>query len=306
MKRVALLVSAVLAASLAAVAAAGATPAPRVVAHSGATHYPLTLHTSSGTLVIAAKPTRILSLSASSTQMLYAIGAGSEVVGVDEYSTYPANAPRTSFTGAESSAEDYMTKHPDFVVLAYDEHHLVSQLSKLHVPAIVLGPAATVSDAESQMNELGEITNHQAGASSADRALTKDLAKIVAPAKKKAKGASYYIEFDPTYYSATSGSFIGALLAGLGMRNIADPAGHGSDYPQLSAEYVAKANPSYVFLADIVCCGQSAITFAKRPGMSKLHAVTEHHVVAVNDSLASEWGPHSMEAFLQTIVNAVG
>ena len=70
------------------------------------------------------------------------------------------------------------------------------------------------------------------------------------------RGATYYIELDPTnYYTATSGTFIGAEFSLFGMRDIADAAGHGSQYPQISPEYILKENPDYVFLADTVCCG---------------------------------------------------
>lgn len=267
--------------------------------------FPVSVSTSAGKVVIPARPTRILSLSASATQMLYAIGAGSQVIGVDKYSTYPANAPRTSFTGYETSAEDYVPKHPDLVLLAYDTSHLVAQLQKLHIPALVLGPATTVASAQAEITEIGVATGHLAAARSENASLAATISKIVAPLGSAAKGATYYIEFDPTYYSATSKSFPGALLGRLGMVNIADPAGKGSAFPQLSAEFIVKANPDYVFLADSVCCGQSATTFAKRPDFALLRAVKEHHVIAVNDSLASQWGPHAMEGFLQLAANSV-
>ncbi|MGH8997564.1 MAG: ABC transporter substrate-binding protein, partial [Acidimicrobiales bacterium] len=83
-------------------------PAARKPAGSTGASFPVVVKASDGAVRIPARPTRILSLSASATEMLYAIGAGSQVVGVDKFSTYPPNAPRTSFTGNESSAEDYL------------------------------------------------------------------------------------------------------------------------------------------------------------------------------------------------------
>jgi iron complex transport system substrate-binding protein len=251
-------------------------------------------------------PTRILSLSPSATEMLYAIGAGHQVVGVDKYSTWPADAPRTSFTGYESSAEDYLPLHPDLVVLAFDTTNLVAQLRALHIPTLLLQPATTIAAAESQITELGQATGHRVGASRAIATLNRDLARSVASAKGRGKGATYYVEIGPTYYSATSHTFIGALFARFGMRNIADKAAKlSAGYPQLSAEYVLTANPDYVFLADTVCCRQSEKTFAARPGFSTLRAVRLHHVVAVNDSIASEWGPHSLEIFIAAIADAL-
>jgi iron complex transport system substrate-binding protein len=89
------------------------------------------------------------------------------------------------------------------------------------------------------------------------------------------------------------------------MRDIADAAGHGSQYPQISPEYILKENPDYVFLADTVCCGVNSQNFGRRPGFSVLKAVQDHHVVGVNDSVASQWGPHTMEAFVSLLARVL-
>ncbi|MGH8994781.1 MAG: ABC transporter substrate-binding protein, partial [Acidimicrobiales bacterium] len=236
---------------------------------------------------------------------LYAIGAGSQVVGVDKFSTYPPNAPRTSFTGNESSAEDYLPERPDLVVLFNDANNLVGQLNKLHIPVLVAPAATTIGQADRQIVELGAATGHEANARREVSAVDSDLDRVVGSVDGRGHGATYYVELDQTYYSATSKTFIGALFNRFGMVNIADPAGHGSDYPQLSAEYVLKASPDYVFLADTICCAQSAETFAARPGFSNLKAVDLGHVIGVNDSVASEWGPHSLEAMVKVIAQAL-
>ncbi|HVC24564.1 MAG TPA: ABC transporter substrate-binding protein, partial [Acidimicrobiales bacterium] len=239
-------------------------------------------------------------------QMLYAIGAGGQVVGVDKYSTYPPNAPRTSFTGYESSAEDYLPLRPDLVILAFDTSHLVAQLHSLHIATLVLPPATTVAGADTQIRELGRATGHAAAAGTVVVSIHDDLAKVVRSVGTRAAGRTYYIELDPTYYSATSKTFIGSLFSRFGMVDVADAAGRASSgYPQLSAEYLVKSNPDYVFLADTVCCAQSARTFAARPGFAGLRAVHLDHVIPVNDSTASEWGPHSLETFAALIARAV-
>jgi iron complex transport system substrate-binding protein len=89
------------------------------------------------------------------------------------------------------------------------------------------------------------------------------------------------------------------------MVNVSDAADHsGSGYPQLSAEYLVKADPEFVFLADTVCCHESAATFAARPGFSVMTAVHLGHVVALPDPIAAQWGPRVVD-FLQDIANAV-
>jgi iron complex transport system substrate-binding protein len=267
--------------------------------------FPVTVSAANGNVTIPSRPTRILSLSATATEMLYAIGAGSQVVGVDKYSTDPPNAPRTSFDGSES-AESYVPLHPDLVVIAFTSNtKLVPELATLHIPALVLPPASSISGTYSQFMTLGAATGHVAAAAQEDASIRARLDAIVRSVGNRAKGLTYYHEIDNTLYTATSKTFIGALYARLGMVNIADAADHsGSGYPQLSAEYLVKADPDYVFLADTVCCHESAATFAARPGFSVLKAVKLGHVVPLPDPVASEWGPRVVD-FLQDIANAV-
>ncbi|HTW10848.1 MAG TPA: ABC transporter substrate-binding protein [Acidimicrobiales bacterium] len=253
----------------------------------------------------SAYPTRILSLSPSATQMLYSIGAGHDVVGVDKYSTWPPYAPRTKFTGYETSAEDYLYLHPDLVVFAF-QSNVVQQLKLLGVPSLVLPPATGLPGVYAQITELGALTGHRSGARHVNALLAAEVASDVRTADGGGRGESYYVELDPAYYySATSKTFIGAEFSLFGMRDIADAASHGSAYPALSPEYVLKADPDYVFLADTVCCRQSPATFARRPGFSALRAVKLHHVIGVNDSVASQWGPHTIELFVHLVARTV-
>ncbi len=94
---------------------------------------------------------------------------------------------------------------------------------------------------------------------------------------KPAAGTKYYYELDQTYYSVTSSTFIGRTLGLFGLKSIADAAkgaAASGGYPQLTSEFIVKANPAYVFLADTKCCKQTPATVAKRPGWSVLGAVT--------------------------------
>jgi iron complex transport system substrate-binding protein len=285
----------------------GASAAGRAAAREGAaaSGFPVSVTSGDGAVRIASRPDRILSLSASATQMLYAIGAGSQVAGVDKYSTYPADAPRTKFTGYESSAEDYLYLRPDLVVLAFAPGTLVQQLRLLHIPTLLLPPATGFADVYSQLAELAAATGHPAGARQVQSSLEADLSADVRAADHGGQGDSYYIEVDPTLYTATSHTFIGAEFSLFGMDNIADAVGHGVDYPQLSAEYIVKQGPDYVFLADTVCCQQDAKTFAQRPGFGELRAVRLRHVIGINDSVASQWGPHTIETFVDLLARTL-
>ena len=89
------------------------------------------------------------------------------------------------------------------------------------------------------------------------------------------------------------------------MENIADAAdGGGGGYPQLSAEYVIRADPDLIFLADTKCCGQSPATVAERPGWNSITAVRRRGVIPLDDDVASRWGPRIVE-YLRAIADAV-
>jgi iron complex transport system substrate-binding protein len=106
---------------------------------------------------------------------------------------------------------------------------------------------------------------------------------------------SYYYELDNTYYSVTSNSFIGQLFNLFGLRNIADNAEAGNDYPQLSAEAIVSSNPDIIVLADTKCCAQTAETVASRDGWGGLNAVVAGNIAELDDDIASRWGPRIVE-----------
>jgi iron complex transport system substrate-binding protein len=120
------------------------------------------------------------------------------------------------------------------------------------------------------------------------------IVKSVPPTRRHLR---VYHELDPTYYSATSDTFIGSIYKLFGFRDIANAAGAaaGTQYPQLSAEYIIQQNPQLVVLADTRCCQQTAATVAARPGWSTIAAVRHHRVVGVGDDIASRWGPRIVE-----------
>lgn len=255
------------------------------------------------TTLPANAPTRIVSLSPTATEMLFAIGAGGQVKAVDDQSNYPAQAPRTKLSGYQPNAEAIAGYSPDLVVLS--DEGIAPRLRQLHIKVIVDPAAATLADSYKQIEVLGTATGHESQAAQLVARMRSDIAAIVAQVPADAPVLTYYHELDSTYYTATSHTFIGQLYALAKLRNIADAAdkkGSGG-YPQLSAEYIVAQNPDLVFLADTKCCQQSAQTAAKRPGWNTMKAVTLQHVFALDDDVASRWGPRVVD-LLRTIVRS--
>jgi iron complex transport system substrate-binding protein len=245
-------------------------------------------------------PHRIISLSPTATETLFAIGAGKQVIAVDNQSDYPKSAPHTSLSGFTPNVEAVIAYHPDLVVISYSPKDFAGALAQAHVRVLLQGPANTLKDVYGQIAQLGRVTGHVAEATALVKRMTTRIAKLVRSAPKKA--LSVYNELSPDYYSATSASIIGDVLRLFGLRNIADAAPGASDSGavQLSAEYIVSASPDLIVLADTRCCGQSRAKVAERPGWSTIAAVKKGAIVVIDDSIASRWGPR-----LVNFVNAV-
>lgn len=244
---------------------------------------------------IEAAPERILSASASHTEMLYAIGAGGQVVASDQFSDYPAAAAATPKVDAFNlGVEAAATFEPDLVILSFDPGDLQAGLTALGIATLLFPAPATLEDVYEQVEVLGEATGHRDEAAALVDEMAAEIEQLTSlvPA---GEARTYYYELDPTFYSLTTRTFVGGLLARLGMESIADAADDGSGYPQLSPEFILAADPDFILLGDTRCCGQSAASLAARPGWAGLGAVAGGRVVELDDDLAQRWGPRVVE-----------
>jgi iron complex transport system substrate-binding protein len=251
----------------------------------------------------AATPKRIVSLSPTATESLFAIGAGKQVIAVDNQSDYPRRAPRTTLSGFTPNVEAIASYRPDLVVVAIDLDDVVSGLRRLGIRVLVQPAAKNLAGAYAEIRRLGAVTGHRKTAAALVQRMKRSIARAVAGVPKRQR--SVYHELTPDFYSATSNTFIGRIYGLFKLRNIADAAdSSGSGFPQLSGEYIVSANPSLIVLADSRCCAQNAATVASRPGWSGIAAVRTRSIVAIDDSVASRWGPRIVQ-FVQAVAKAL-
>lgn len=268
------------------------------MATSGAASYPVTVTAANGDVTLASRPSAIVTLSPTSTEMLYAIDAGAQVVAADKNSNYPAGVPNATFDAYQLNIESVTTFHPDLVISSYLSDDEIAKFKALKIPVLVAPPAVTLDDTYAQIDQIGSLTGHVAEATALIERMKSDIAKIVKDATHFDPPATYYYELDQTYYSQTSDTYFGGLLASLGLHSIADKAegaASSGGYPQLSAEFIVKSDPDYMFLADATCCSQTPVTVAARPGWAGLQAVTGGRVIALDDDLAARWGPRVVD-----------
>jgi len=265
--------------------------------------FPVTVETSNGSVTIEAPPKHVVSLSPTSTEVLFAIGAGEQVVAVDNQSNYPAGAPVTELTGFDPNLEAIAGYGADLVILMYDPGEVQAGLEALGIPVILHPAAWTLDDAYAQIRQVGEATGHTDEAADLVDSMQTQIAATTEATE--AAGATYYHELSPDFYTATSATFIGSLYAMLGLENIADdadPDGYG--YPQLSAEHILAEDPAFIFLADTLCCEQTIETVGERPGWSALSAVQGGSITELDDDVASRWGPRVVN-LVETIAAAL-
>jgi iron complex transport system substrate-binding protein len=267
------------------------------------TGFPVEVSDANGAVTIETMPESIVSLSSTGTEMLFAIGAGEQVVAVDEFSTYPPDAPTTDLSGFTPNLEAIIGHEPDLVVISFDPGELVSGLEAVGVPTLLLPTAMSLDDSYTQLEVLGAATGHVGEAAEVVAQMQADIDEIVATTTVPA-GVTFYHEVDATLFSASSNSFLGQIYGLLGLTNIADEADtDGSGFPQLASEYIVSQDPDIIYLGD-VDFGVTPESLSERPGWAEMTAVQNGAIVPLESYLASNWGPRVVE-LLELIAESV-
>lgn len=242
---------------------------------------------------------RIVSLAPSNTEILFALGAGDQVVGRDEVSDYPEAALALPTVGGWSgfSAEAIVALEPDLVLAAeINDPELVAELEKLGVTVYYLSNPKTLEDLYTNIEIVATLTGRDA------TKLTDSLkARVAAVDEKlasvKEKPVVFY-EIDATDpskpYTAGPGTFIDLLIARAGGQNVVTLAGITDPYPQIGLEQLVLTPPDIILLGD-AAYGQSAETVAARQGWDALKAVIDGKIFPFDDNLVSRPGPRLID-----------
>jgi iron complex transport system substrate-binding protein len=276
-------------------------------AQAAVTKYPLTVKFGGFTTTIPKKPTKIISLSPSATEIFFALGASSQILAVDSLSNFPSNAPISQISAFEPNVEAVIAKKPDLVLLSVESmksSQTRDALMKFGIPVLMEKAPLTLKDVYAENTMLARVTDRQAAGLRLNSSMAKSIKNIVAKADKSTKVRIFH-ELDDTYYSVTSNTFIGKVYKEFGAVNIADAASgaDSSGYPQLSAEYLVKSDPQVIFLADAQY-GVTADSVSKRAGWSQISAVKNNKIVELPADIPSRWGPRLVN-FYRLIGNSL-
>ncbi len=270
-------------------------PQPTPTATVAAASFPLTVTQSDGqTLTIESPPQRIVSLSAHATDIFCAIGAGDQLVAVEQYANCPAGShEKPELDAYQPSVEAIAGYDPDLVYIFSDINGVVSALRNLGVPVLYLELPRSVEEVLDQIALFGRITAHTEEADALVRDMRERLDAIERRLADVDVGPRVFHELDPTYYTVGPNSFIGDMYRILKARNIAEDAGEA--YPQLSAEVIVERDPEVIVLADEPS-GVTAESVKGRPGWSDISAVKNGRICVVDPSLVSQPGPKVIDA----------
>lgn len=278
--------------------------APETFFDCGATHastppdasaFPVTVTDTAGNSVtLDAPPTKIASLDAAHTEILFAIGAGGQVSAVDNTSDCPTSVQLLPQVDAFTPSLEAITAlEPDLVVLFYDGGgDLVASLQSAGLHVLLLPTPSDVIGAYDDIELLGKATGHLEEAQQLVTFMGDEVHGIELTVAGETAPTVFH-ELDSTYFTVGDGSFVDDLYTILGANNI----GHGTGQagPQLSSEAIIDANPDVIVLADTEF-GESAETVAARPGWSNIDAVKNHRVLGIDADIVSRPGPRIVDA----------
>jgi len=255
-------------------------------------------------VALAAPAQRIVSLAPSNTEILFAIGAGAQVVGRDEFSDYPAEAKALPSVGGSMgtySLETIASLKPDLVLAAeINTPEQVKALEDLGVRVYYLSNPTDLDGLYANLKIVGQLTGHETEAEALAASLQ---ARVQAVQEKLMPISSVFTVFyeldgsDPAKpWTAGAGTFLSQLISMAGGSNVGDRL--QGDYAQMSQEELLVANPMVILLGD-AAYGVTAEQVAARPGWEALAAVQQGRIYPFDDNLVSRPGPRLVDGLEQ-------
>jgi len=251
------------------------------------------------TVTLAQPAQRVVSLAPSNTEILFAVGAGSQVVGRDNFSNYPPEALELPGLGdfMGFSIEQIVALNPDLVLLA--EIHppeLVKSLEDAGLTVYYLKNPLAMEEMYPMLITVGELTGHKAEAEALVTQLSLRVAVVHQKLANIEERPTVFYEIDGTDpskpWTTGSGTFIDTLLEMAKAENVGRAM--DSQYGQMSIEALLAADPDFILLGD-ANFGVTPEQVAARPGWGELTAVKEGRVLPFNDDLASRPGPRLVD-----------
>ncbi|MSP23360.1 MAG: ABC transporter substrate-binding protein [Dehalococcoidia bacterium] len=267
-----------------ATAAASATTPP--------SPFPVTVSDHEGKpLTLAKQPSAIISFSPGVTEILFAIGAGPQVIAADQFSDYPPEAKalkqRVKYTSPD--VESALALNPDLVIMSRAQRTSVERFRTTGLPVFYTPEPDSLDAIVENVRMWGRLTGHAAEADQVANGMHARIEAVKVKVASVTEGPRVFYELSDSLFSAGDKTFIGSILTLLKAKNVA--SGAATDFPQLTAEAVISRDPQVIFLADASSAGQSLETLRKRPGWTSISAVKDGKVYPVDPDTGNRPGP---------------
>lgn len=264
--------------------------------------FPVTLTDGLGRKVtVSALPKRIVSLAPSNTEILFAVGAGAQVVGVTKFCDYPPEAQTRETVGGflakTISVEKIVALKSDLVFSAGAMHQpVIEALEQAGIPVVAFAPKR-LEGVYDNVKMAGRITGHEAEAAK----LVAEMKGRVATITEKTRAIPgdnrptvFYEVWHEPLMTAGPATFVGQLIGLAGGKSIF--ADVNEDYPQISAEAVIRRDPAVILGPDSHAEELTAQNIKARPGWGGIKAVRAGRIYLVNGDIVSRPGPRLVEA----------
>lgn len=250
-------------------------------------------------VTLAAPAQRVVSLAPSNTEILFAIGAGGQVVGRDELSDYPEEAKAVASIGSafqNLNTELIVSLRPDLVLAAeINTPEQVKQLEDVGLNVYYLNNPTTLEGLYDNLEIVAHLTGHEADAATLVESLKTRVVAVDEKIAPLSSRISVFYELDSTDptkpYTAGKGTFITLLIERAGGYNIASEL---DGYPQMSLEEIIAVDPVFIILGDSMW-GVTPESVVTRPGWENLSAAKNGNVLPFDDNLVSRPGPRLVD-----------
>lgn len=280
-----------------------AVPTPTQLANASSQPAPTPIEVTDGLerrVSLAAPAQRIVSMAPSNTEILFAIGAGEQVVGRDEFSDYPVEASSILSIGGgfgDYNNEAIVNLQPDLVIAAeINTPEQVKALEDLGINVFYLANPTSLDEMYGNLLIVAQLTGHETEAASLVDSLKSRVTAVEEKMREVAERPQVFYELDATDpnapYTAAAGTFIDTLIGMAGGENIAHDM--GGQYIQVSAEELLVRNPRIILLGD-AAYGITPEVVSSRPGWEAIEAIKEQQIFAFDDNLVSRPGPRLVD-----------
>lgn len=273
------------------------TPAPSAVTHGRFTDG------MQRSVTLASQPERIISLAPANTEILFAIGAGPQVIGRDSFSDYPSDVAQVADVGGgfgELNPEMIVSLKPDLVLAsALNAPEQIAALENLGLTVFVVGNPTDLESMYDNLLLIGELSGHKNEAQRVVEGLRDRVAILDGLVTSNIDKPLVFYETDATDpnapWTAGPGSFIDLMITRAGGKNVGNIL--SGPWAQISLEELVAQNPDIILLGDSYWGGVTAETVKARPGWEGMSAVKNDQIYPFDDNLVSRPGPRMVDGY---------